>query len=563
MNDRQNAMGNGRKYKKRFPRNKYYSQINYTDYLSLKPTEEKSTDFIENANFGFEYEDTICTKSCVNLKIKSINEKKLYTREYKHFWGLKLILIKQVNNLPEDYIGRLLDEGKYKVVSFSNNYTKLSYENNNFYISYNGKGLYLLDEYYKCKKLIIVENHKSALLYSGTSYKDNYIGTFSFIINNEINLDLIIYSSACEVDGVFDVVSDIELSEYKTEIIYKNYFESNIKANSLLIYDIKSGKKQKNLLKQMKKRCHFIVNYIKFIYKHIQDIYYFGFYREDGNLEVISNEYDSIANIKEKSVYKNEELKQEKYYNKKERFGEINNNNNEENNSYETQYSSKNKELKGGKDSYKFEELKDPKKENLPSKEESKQYTIINEDTKEVDYSIEKEHSNSEKHGEEKTKENSCRNSVDKSEQEIKEVNDDYTNKNKFKELKNNLKLEELDKLPAKIAIFKLSNTIFGENLKYNREELNLISNLKDDVHGIIETNNILNARMNSIEGKVDSMKGDIDYMKGDINSMKSDINSMKGQITEMKREFDRKFQLLFDKFEIKDNSQLSINEKK
>ena len=68
----------------------------------------------------------------------------------------------------------------------------------------------------------------------------------------------------------------------------------------------------------MKKRCHFIVNYIYFIYKDIQEIYYFVFYKENGKFEVISNEYDSIANIKEKTVDKSEELKQDKYYNKKE-----------------------------------------------------------------------------------------------------------------------------------------------------------------------------------------------------------------------------------------------------
>ena len=186
--------------------------------------------------------------------------------------------------------------------------------------------------------------------------------------------------------------------------------------------------------------------------------------------------------------------------------------------------------------------MRGQKKENLPSKEESKQNTFINENIKGDNYSIEKEHANSDKNGEEKTKENICRNGVDKSEQEFKEINDDSMNKNKFNEQNNNLKLKELDKLPAKIVIFKLKNTIFGENLKYITEELNLISNLKDEVDYIIETNKILKDRMNSIEGK---------------------IHSMKGQITEMKREFDRKFQLLFDKFEIKDNSNLSINEKK
>ena len=160
----------------------------------MKPTEEKCSYFIENANFDFEYENTICTKSCINLKIKSINEKKLYTREYKHFWGLKLILIRQVNNLAEDYIERLLDEGKYKVVSFSNNYIKLSYETNNFYISYNGKGLYLLDEYYHKKQLIFEENHHNALYNRETSYKDNYEGTFIFKKNNGIYLGLIICS---------------------------------------------------------------------------------------------------------------------------------------------------------------------------------------------------------------------------------------------------------------------------------------------------------------------------------------------------------------------------------
>ena len=602
MYDKQNARGKERKYQKRLPRNTNYGQIDYIDYLSLSLTEEKCSDFIENANFGFEYENTICTKSCINLKIKSINEKRLYTRRYKHFFGLKLILIKKVNNLPVDYIERLLDEGKYKVVAFSNNYTKISCGNINYYISYNGEGLYLYDEYYCEKKLMFLENHKKALINSVTSYSDKYQGTFMFKMNNEILLYLILYSSSAEVDGVFDVLSNIELSEYKADIIYKNYIENNIKDNSLLIYEIKSGDKQMELINQMKKRCHFIVNYIKLIYKDIQHIYYFGFFKEDDNFEVISNKYDSIENIKKKAFDKNEELKQDNYSNKKESLGGINNTNKEENDSYEKQdiYSSKNTVIKEGNnpnmikvskkdknsDLDRFEELQDQKKKNFPSKEESKQYQILKEDPKEVNYSIEKENSYSDIHCEEKTKENSCGNSVDKNEQENNQINIDSLNKNKFenKRLKDfKFKKKELDKLPAKIVIFKLKNTIFGENLKYDGEELNLISNLKDDIHSIKRTNNILNEKMNSIEGKTDSMKreidsmkdkidsmkvdidtmkGDIDTMKGDIDTMKGDIDSMKGQITDMKSEFSRKFQLLFDKFGIQDNSQLSINEK-
>ena len=52
--------------------------------------DEKASDNIENANFGFEFENSIITKTYYKLKAKSINDKRIYTKNYRQFYALKI-----------------------------------------------------------------------------------------------------------------------------------------------------------------------------------------------------------------------------------------------------------------------------------------------------------------------------------------------------------------------------------------------------------------------------------------------------------------------------------------
>ena len=70
----------------------------YSNKLIVKKTNKRESASKENKNYGIEYENSICTKSCVFLKIKSINDINIYSKQYRHFSGLKLLLLKQNKN---------------------------------------------------------------------------------------------------------------------------------------------------------------------------------------------------------------------------------------------------------------------------------------------------------------------------------------------------------------------------------------------------------------------------------------------------------------------------------
>ena len=105
---------------------------NIIDELKISSTNFTCSDFIENPDYGTEFEHTISTKSCLHLDIHSINSKKIFTKQNRKFFGLKLVVIKNNNY---DLIPKLLDEGKFKVLPFSNKY-------------YNNEGVFVTDEYF-------------------------------------------------------------------------------------------------------------------------------------------------------------------------------------------------------------------------------------------------------------------------------------------------------------------------------------------------------------------------------------------------------------------------------
>ena len=90
---------------------------NYIEQLQITIMENKCSDYIENINFGTEFENSICTKTCINMKVKSINEKKVYTKECRKFYWLKILITKSVST--KKYKSQLFEEGKFKVIPFS------------------------------------------------------------------------------------------------------------------------------------------------------------------------------------------------------------------------------------------------------------------------------------------------------------------------------------------------------------------------------------------------------------------------------------------------------------
>lgn len=100
---------------------------NYIDKMRIEKQEKKCFFHGINNNFGTDFENTIVTKSCVNLKIKSVNDNNIFTKQYRHFSGLKLLLIYYTQK-PDDkanYIRDFLDSGKYKVIPTSSHYYKI------------------------------------------------------------------------------------------------------------------------------------------------------------------------------------------------------------------------------------------------------------------------------------------------------------------------------------------------------------------------------------------------------------------------------------------------------
>ena len=171
---------------------------NYTDRLIIEKTEEKYFDGKQNEKYEIDFENSIFTKSCVNLCIKSINDPNIYSKEYRHFARIKLLLIKSKYKSKEEnseYITNILDNGMYKVIPYSNYYYKIKFHKCEFYISYSGNQLILQDYYYNYIDKLLYIKHKKALLKSITSSTDTYIGTYQLFNEGKKYLELIIFSS--------------------------------------------------------------------------------------------------------------------------------------------------------------------------------------------------------------------------------------------------------------------------------------------------------------------------------------------------------------------------------
>ena len=399
---------------------------NYIDKLMIEKTSEKSNDNIQNNTYGTYFENSINTKSCVNLNIKSINDRNVFPKEYRHFSGLKLILVDDTFK-SKNFITKLLDEGNYKVIPYSNYYYKITFNHKDFYISYNEKKLSVMDYYYKIMKKKSIDFHEQSIKNSFTSSNDIYLGTFYLFWLREIQLSLIILSSEAEIDGFFDVIDQINLALYKAPTVFSNFEDNYIKPNSLLLYEIKSGDKPEKLKNQILKRCNFIIKYLTFFYK--KPIYYFGFYQSNIRQKYGLNT-NIIINLKEKNENKETEEESTK---------------NDEKNNFES--SSNNNSIN---------EDKKTKNDEEQNKQEVEKQNQNNNDKMNV----------------------------------VSEINDDDE---KLERINVEQDFSSLTNLPANIMIFQLNGEIFGEKLIYEKEELNLLGNLREDVKDIkINIQNII-----------------------------------------------------------------------
>ena len=76
--------------------------------------------------------------------------------------------------------------------------------------------------------------------------------------------------------------------------------------------------------------------------------------------------------------------------------------------------------------------------------------------------------------------------------------------------------------MPAKIAVFQLEDEIFGEKLKYEKEELNLLGELRKDVTQIKNDIKIINGK---IEGNYNTLNSKINQNNAILKAIAKKLN--------------------------------------
>lgn len=440
------------------------------DNLKILKTEIKSSDFIENKNCGNDFEQSISLKSCIFLPVNSINDKEIYTKEYRHFYALKIIITKIKEAYKTKY---LLNEGKYKIIPFSNNYFKIIIEGyQDYYISYNDEGIFIKNN----DKFLRLKDYKNYSTYqkqSQNSKTDIYQGTFNLYTIDRIksNYEVSLFSTSCEIDGLFDVLEDIKISDFGVNELYSNYDDNKIiKKDSLIVYEIKSGNKERKLLEQMLYKSHFINQYIKFIYN--KPIYYIGFYRTKGITESEFKEYKVEENkiVNDINKVKLNDIKEQK-------INSIDN------------------KIKTYNDKFK-DDIKNINNSNISKTNENNETNETNENNDKKDKKenrIEIEEAN-----------------IYEEETNFKSDLEKNSNDNQIIEIDspNYYLYDKLNNLPLKITIFQLKDTIFGEYLKYEKEDLNLLRNLNKRMNNVETELGSIKMRLSNVENEVKKIEG-------------------------------------------------------
>ena len=420
--------------------------------------DEKASDNIENANFGFEFENSIITKTYYKLKAKSINDKRIYTKNYRQFYALKIILINSYNN-NKNYKNKLLEKGEYKILPFSNNYFKLFINNNDpIKVSYHDKEIYIINN--KRKKIIKLKENE----YSD----DKYIGSIYFYKNGkETNLVISFYRESCEIDGLIEIVKPINLSDFKLDKIFSSTKDNFIQENSIMVYEIKSRNQKNKLAKEMLKKYYFIYNYLRLFYNN--PIYYIGFYKK-----IEKQKNDSILMDTNNDVYFLSEINSNEINNKKEKD---------------------NNEIKEKEKNIVFDKKDEVKEKIIKDKKESNnsEINLNNTDNTKNEKNIEENKDKIEKImkdnkiDKKETIQNNINYNNNKIGNEQEEIDEDTgiskPNLNDFDNDKLNIIniFKKLDNFPMNIILFRIKNSIFDEELKYDKEELNLLGYLLED----------------------------------------------------------------------------------
>ena len=497
------------------------------DNINIIKLNLKASNYIENANFGFEFENSINTKTCNKLKARSINDKEIYTKNYHHFHALKIVLTNFKNN-HMSFKSKLLEKGKYKIIPYSNNFFQLKISDTDpILISYH---------YYEI--IIVNNNYERIINLNDNKYtEDKYVDSIKIYKKGiATNLFISMYIDSVEIDGFFEITREINLIEFGADIIYSSTKNNYIESNSLMIYEIKSGNAKKKLLNQMKKSFHFIYNYLSFFYK--VPIYYIGFYRQIDNQKNNIIEMESkIANFKQIEINQNEKEKKDN------NEMNLNNNKNDKNNSNimsinniitnsntSEEFTKENNneinlnnmnDMNDINTNSNFVEKVTKEKKEKSNKNNSNNINEINE----INYNIknEKEHNN--------------HNDIKNEEEEIEEETN-TTSKQNFDNDKDDVNVNEvfknLDNCPINLIIFKLKDKIFDEYLKYDKEELNLLGNLIDDVKEIKKDTNGIKEKIQIIEENGKIMTNKLNDLNNDVNDLKEDMKLMKKNIEEI-----------------------------
>lgn len=464
-----------------------------------------------NNNFGFEFEDSIISKTLINLNVKSINDTSIYTKQYRHFFGLKILIVNR--NTNNNDIIKMLDEGIFRIIPFSNKYYEISFKYCNiqkYFIGYNDKLKVLnakFQEIYYYTGTIKGYNDDDNF---SNNYKNNWKYKekeyFYFNLknkNNYSNYQILLFPTECEVDGLFYVEENIPLSKYKSEEIYSNIQDKIIKKDSFLVYEIKSGTKIMDLIDQMKRRGNFIQRYLEFISK--KSVFYIGFYNTkksslNFNIEKDNDNFSNNNNKKQDNIYKNYSNTNNDENNSN--HSNENNSSNNNNHSDNDNHSDNNNQTNNNDNNNNCDKKKlNDKDNNIKTPEEGKNNNnsdknYNSENTEDETNLFDADSNEGRKKKSLKDNENEIRPSII----EIKETKqyNEYTEEDKkFDETE--YARNKLSNLLPKITIFSLDNSIFGQNLKYQREEYNLLGELKDELQA---TKREFNKKLSDTEEK-------------------------------------------------------------
>ena len=144
----------------------------------------------------------------------------------------------------EQYINDSLENGEFKVIPFVNMFFNISYNRDNIKIKYCSKDDIITKKNSKEMKDALIYDIND-LYYEEIKPPKNILEGYIYIDNNN-HYKLYIFSFWWEIDGLFQVESNIYSFDYKSYIIYScqkynNNKLVNISKDSIIIYEIKSG----------------------------------------------------------------------------------------------------------------------------------------------------------------------------------------------------------------------------------------------------------------------------------------------------------------------------------